>query len=69
MLALMALTSLTALLFIYIFMPTLWASMMAIDESLDRHESGIALVASRKLCCLTMKRSGPTLRISRESIP
>ena len=47
MLGLMALSSLAALLFIYIFMPGLWLSIMSIDESLDSHESGLALVASR----------------------
>ena len=47
MLGLMALSFLAALLFIYIFMPDLWLSIMSIDESLDSHESGLALVASR----------------------
>jgi hypothetical protein len=47
MLALMALSFLAALLFVYIFMPGLWLSIMSIDESLDSHESGLALVASR----------------------
>ena len=47
MLGLMALSFLAALLFIYIFMPGLWLSIMSIDESLDSHESGLALVASR----------------------
>ncbi|KAF8803774.1 hypothetical protein BYT27DRAFT_7195114 [Phlegmacium glaucopus] len=45
MLALMALSSLAALLFVYIFMPGLWLSIMSVDESLDAHESGLALVA------------------------
>ena len=43
----MALSFLAALLFIYIFMPDLWLYIMSIDESLDSHESGLALVASR----------------------
>lgn len=47
MFVLMAVSSLTALLFIYIFMPSLWTSIMAVDDSLDRHELGVALVASR----------------------
>jgi hypothetical protein len=47
MLILMAVSSLAALLFVYIFMPSLWTAMMAVDDSLDRHESGVALVASR----------------------
>ncbi|PPQ92398.1 hypothetical protein CVT25_008748 [Psilocybe cyanescens] len=46
MLALMALSSVAALLFVYIFMPALWLSIMSVDESLDAHESGLALVAS-----------------------
>lgn len=47
MLALMALSSIAALLFVYIFMPALWASIMAVDEALDAHEAGLAVVASR----------------------
>jgi hypothetical protein len=47
MLALMTLSSLAALLFVYVFMPALWLSIMSADESLDAHESGLALVASR----------------------
>jgi hypothetical protein len=47
MFVLMAVSSLTALLFVYIFMPSLWTSMMAVDDSLDHHESGVTLVASR----------------------
>jgi hypothetical protein len=47
MLGFMALSFLAALLFIYIFMPDLWLSIMSMDESLDSHESGLALVASR----------------------
>lgn len=52
----MALSSLAALLFVYLFMPALWLSIMSVDESLDAHEAGLALVASRtspcSLCCL-----------------
>lgn len=47
MLALMALSSIAALLFVYIFMPALWLSIMAVDESLDAYEAGLAVVASR----------------------
>jgi len=47
MLALMALSTLAALLFVYLFMPALWLSIMSVDESLDAHEAGLALVASR----------------------
>ena len=48
MLALMALSSVAAILFVYIFMPALWVSIMAVDDSLDAHEAGLAVVASRK---------------------
>lgn len=47
MLAIMVLSSLVALFIVYVFMPALWASLIAVDDSLDRYESGIALVASR----------------------
>lgn len=45
--ALMALSSVAALLFVYIFMPALWLSIISVDESLDAHEAGLAVVASR----------------------
>ena len=48
MLALMMLSSFAALLFIYIFMPALWLSIMAVDETLDAHEAGLAVVASSR---------------------
>jgi len=47
-LGILLLSSLGSLLFIYLFMPNLWMSIMAMDDSLDAHESGLALVASRK---------------------
>ena len=56
MLAIMALSSFAALLFIYLFMPSLWASIMAVDDSLDCHESGVALVASRMIHFQSLKR-------------
>jgi hypothetical protein len=40
-------SSLAALLFIYVFMPSLWKAIIAVDDCLDAHESGKALVASR----------------------
>lgn len=58
MLALMALSSLAALLFVYLFMPALWLSIMSVDESLDAHEAGLALVASRTSSC-SLCRIGP----------
>jgi hypothetical protein len=56
----MALSSLAALLFVYLFMPALWLSIMSVDESLDAHEAGLALVASRTSCSLC--RIGPILQ-------
>jgi hypothetical protein len=47
MLALLLATSLAAVFFIYLFIPSLWMSIMAADDYLDAHESGLALVASR----------------------
>ncbi|KIM45914.1 hypothetical protein M413DRAFT_440968, partial [Hebeloma cylindrosporum] len=47
----MALSSLAALLFVYLFMPALWLSIMSADDSLDAHEAGLALVASRMSPC------------------
>ena len=46
MLALMVLSSVATLLFVYIFMPALWLSIVASDD-LDPHESGLTYVASR----------------------
>ncbi|KAG5716064.1 hypothetical protein E4T56_gene10790 [Termitomyces sp. T112] len=61
MLALMMLSSLAALLFVYIFMPALWISIMAVDDSLDAHETGITLVASRN----PFRESGPPANMAK----
>ncbi len=49
MLAPVLATALTVLLFIYLFMPSLWLAIMAVDESFDVHQSGLTAVAARKL--------------------
>ncbi|KAF9008799.1 hypothetical protein BDQ17DRAFT_1348958 [Cyathus striatus] len=61
MLALMALSSLAALLFVYFFMPALWLSMLSADESLDAHESGLTLVASRN----PFRETGPPANMAK----
>jgi len=61
MLALMALSSIAALLFVYIFMPALWASIMAVDEALDAHEAGLAVVASRN----PFRETGPPANMAK----
>lgn len=48
MLAMLLATSVAALCFVYLFMPSVWMSIMAADSSLDAHENGLALVASRE---------------------
>jgi hypothetical protein len=48
MLSLLLVSSLAALLFIYFSMPSLWQAIIAVDDYLDAHEAGHALVASRK---------------------
>lgn len=67
MLALMMLSSIAALLFVYIFMPALWLSIMAFDESLDAHEAGLAVVASSKLLPLIYLLNG-RLIVNRKSL-
>jgi hypothetical protein len=44
---LMTLSSVTALVFIYFCLPALWRSLMIVDETLDAHEAGFTVVASR----------------------
>ncbi|KAF8897206.1 hypothetical protein BD779DRAFT_1489505 [Infundibulicybe gibba] len=61
MFALMVLSSVATLLFIYFFMPALWVSIMAIDDSLDAHEAGLALVASRN----PFRESGPPANMAK----
>ncbi|KAF8873865.1 hypothetical protein CPB84DRAFT_1715864 [Gymnopilus junonius] len=61
MLALMVLSSVATLLFVYIFMPALWLSIVASDESLDAHESGLALVASRN----PFRETGPPANMAK----
>ncbi|TFK73014.1 hypothetical protein BDN72DRAFT_731668, partial [Pluteus cervinus] len=61
MFALMTLSSIAALVFVYFFMPALWLSIMAIDDSLDSHERGLALVASRN----PFRESGPPANMAK----
>ncbi|KAF5322910.1 hypothetical protein D9619_001051 [Psilocybe cf. subviscida] len=61
MLALMALSSVAALLFVYIFMPALWLSIISVDESLDAHEAGLAVVASRN----PFRETGPPANMAK----
>ncbi|KAF8204853.1 hypothetical protein BJ912DRAFT_1052173 [Pholiota molesta] len=61
MLALMTLSSLAALLFVYIFMPALWHSIIAVDDSLDAHEGGLAVVASRN----PFRETGPPANMAK----
>ena len=53
MVAVFLVTFFAALFFVYLYIPSVWMSIMAIDESLDPHESGPALVASCKSLFLT----------------
>ena len=48
MLAILLASLLAALLFVYLYDPSIWMSIMAVDDSLDAHESGLALVATSK---------------------
>ncbi|KAF8225424.1 hypothetical protein L208DRAFT_1408505 [Tricholoma matsutake] len=61
MLAFMMLSSVAAILFVYIFMPALWLSIMAVDESLDAHEAGLAVVASKN----PFRESGPPANMAK----
>ncbi|TFK43270.1 hypothetical protein BDQ12DRAFT_718502 [Crucibulum laeve] len=61
MLALMTMSALAALLFVYFFMPALWLTLTAGDESLDAHEAGLALVASRN----PFRESGPPANMAK----
>ncbi|KXN87952.1 hypothetical protein AN958_07962 [Leucoagaricus sp. SymC.cos] len=61
MLALMALSSLSALLVVYFLMPTLWLHIISVDDSLDRHEAGLTLVASRN----PFRETGPPANMAK----
>ncbi|PPR03880.1 LOW QUALITY PROTEIN: hypothetical protein CVT26_000878 [Gymnopilus dilepis] len=60
MLALMVLSSVATLLFVYIFMPALWLSIVASDD-LDPHESGLTYVASRN----PFRETGPPANMAK----
>lgn len=47
MIAFTMVLALAVLTFVYLFLPVLQLAIMAVDESLDAHEAGLALVASR----------------------
>ncbi|KAF9057458.1 hypothetical protein BJ165DRAFT_1520833 [Panaeolus papilionaceus] len=57
----MAFSSLIAVLFVYIFMPALWLTFMSADDSLDAHENGLALVASRN----PFRETGPPANMAK----
>jgi hypothetical protein len=38
---------LAALLFVYLFMPAVWLSIISVDDALDAREAGLAVVAAR----------------------
>ncbi|KAF8351211.1 hypothetical protein F5887DRAFT_1068950 [Amanita rubescens] len=59
--ALMTLSSVTALVFIYFFLPALWSSLMIVDDTLDAHEAGLALVASRN----PFRETGPPANMAK----
>ncbi|KAF8665665.1 hypothetical protein AX16_000118 [Volvariella volvacea WC 439] len=61
MLALMTLSSVAAIVFVYFFMPALWLSIMAFDDSLDAHETGITLVAARN----PVRETGPPANMAK----
>ncbi|KAF8639902.1 hypothetical protein AX17_001153 [Amanita inopinata Kibby_2008] len=58
---LMTFSSLLALLFVYVFLPSLWRSLMIVDDTLDAHEAGLALVASRN----PFRETGPPANMAK----
>ncbi|KAK0231115.1 hypothetical protein IW262DRAFT_1342285 [Armillaria fumosa] len=61
MLAPVLATALTVLLFIYLFMPSLWLAILAVDESFDVHQSGLTAVAARN----PFRESGPPANMAK----
>ncbi|KAF9452157.1 hypothetical protein P691DRAFT_805350 [Macrolepiota fuliginosa MF-IS2] len=61
MLALMAVSSCAAIVLVYFLMPALWLHIMSADDSLDAHEAGLALVASRN----PFRESGPPANMAK----
>jgi hypothetical protein len=47
MLAMLLVSCLSAFVLLCLFIPSVRMSIMAMDESLDAHEAGLALVAAR----------------------
>ncbi|KAM6495649.1 hypothetical protein JOM56_008355 [Amanita muscaria] len=58
---LMALSAATALVFVHLFLPVLWRSLVVVDETLDAHEAGLALVASRN----PFRETGPPANMAK----
>ncbi|KAF5364314.1 hypothetical protein D9756_000775 [Leucocoprinus leucothites] len=61
MLAVMALSSLAALFLVYFVMPALWLHLISVDDSLDPHEAGRTLVASRN----PFRETGPPANMAK----
>ncbi|TFK29240.1 hypothetical protein FA15DRAFT_582637 [Coprinopsis marcescibilis] len=61
MFAVLFISSLAAMLLVYICIPAVWSALMAGDDSLDAHESGLMLVASRN----PFRETGPPANMAK----
>ncbi|KAJ2933468.1 hypothetical protein H1R20_g3635, partial [Candolleomyces eurysporus] len=61
MFAVLFLSSLAALLFVYVCLPAIWVVIMAGDDALDAHEAGYMLVSSRN----PFRESGPPANMAK----
>ncbi|KAF5369810.1 hypothetical protein D9758_001352 [Tetrapyrgos nigripes] len=52
---------LAALLFVYLFMPAVWLSIISVDGVLDAREAGLAVVAARN----PFRESGPPANMAK----
>ena len=69
MLALLLVSLISAFILLCLFFPSVRMSIMAVDESLDAHEAGLALVAARMCICRCHKCFFLTRLFIRKTIP
>jgi hypothetical protein len=67
MLAMLLVSLICAFVLLCLFVPSVRMSIMAVDESLDAHEAGLALVAARSCVLSLSKLSSSDVSVYQES--
>ncbi|KAF7776300.1 hypothetical protein Agabi119p4_4693 [Agaricus bisporus var. burnettii] len=61
MFALLVLSFLTSIFIVYYLLPAIWLHIISVDDSVDAHQAGVTLVASRN----PFRESGPPANMAK----